>query len=84
MARIHGDGLTEIGPVGEGRPRPGARAGHAGGDQQPGDIAAGATSTAPSGTYLFGALGNLWGTRGRHPGWMLLALALLLLVIGIG
>ena len=33
--------------------------------------------------YLFGALGNLWGTRGRHPGWMLLALALGLIVVGI-
>ena len=34
-------------------------------------------------TYLFGALGNLWGTRGRHPGWMLLAAALVLIVLGI-
>jgi len=32
--------------------------------------------------YLFGALGNLWATRGRHPGWMLMA-ALILIVIGI-
>jgi len=32
--------------------------------------------------YLFGALGNLWATRGRHPGWMLMALALILIVFG--
>jgi hypothetical protein len=34
--------------------------------------------------YLFGALGNLWGTRGRHPGWMLLAVALVLIGFGVG
>jgi hypothetical protein len=34
-------------------------------------------------TYLFGALGNLWGTRGRHPGWMLMAAALMLIVFGV-
>ena len=33
-------------------------------------------------SYLFGALGNLWGTRGRHPGWMLLAASLVLIVLG--
>ena len=33
--------------------------------------------------YLFGALGNLWATRGRHPGWMLMAAALVLIAIGI-
>lgn len=32
--------------------------------------------------YLFGAIGNLWGTRGRHPGWMLMAAALALIVLG--
>ena len=26
-----------------------------------------------AGVYIFGALGNFWGTRGRHPGWLLLA-----------
>ena len=26
--------------------------------------------------YLFGAVGNFRATRGRHPGWMLMALAL--------
>lgn len=33
--------------------------------------------------YLFGGLGNLWGTRGRHPGWMLMAAALVLIAFGI-
>lgn len=32
--------------------------------------------------YLFGAVGNLWGTRGRHPGWMLMAAAVILIVFG--
>jgi hypothetical protein len=35
--------------------------------------------------FLFGALGNLWATRGRpHPGWMLMAAALILIAFGIG
>jgi hypothetical protein len=33
--------------------------------------------------YLFGALGNLWATRGRHPGWMLMAAALILIAFGV-
>lgn len=33
--------------------------------------------------YLFGVIGNVWGTRGRHPGWMLLAVALALIVFAI-
>jgi hypothetical protein len=33
--------------------------------------------------YLFGALGNLWGTRSLHPGWMLMAVALVLIAVGI-
>ncbi len=33
--------------------------------------------------FLFAALGNLWGTRGRHPGWVLYAIAVTLIVIGI-
>jgi hypothetical protein len=41
-----------------------------------------ATSVFVGGCYLFGAIGNLWGTRGRHPGWMLLAAALVLIVLG--
>lgn len=42
-----------------------------------------ATGVAVGGLYLFGALGNLWGTRGRHPGWMLLAVALALIAYGL-
>ena len=34
-------------------------------------------------SYLFGALGNLWATRGRHPGWILYAVALALIVYGV-
>ena len=34
------------------------------------------------GTYLFGAIFNFWATRGRHPGWMLMAAALVLIVLG--
>ena len=34
------------------------------------------------GAYLFGAVGNFWATRGRHPGWMLLVLALVLITFG--
>lgn len=33
--------------------------------------------------YLYGALGNLWGVRGRHPGWMLLAAAVGLIALGV-
>ncbi len=34
-------------------------------------------------SYLYGALLNCWGTRGRHPGWMLYTLATGLIVIGL-
>ena len=34
-------------------------------------------------SYLYGALGNFWGTRGRHPGWMLMAAALVLIALSI-
>lgn len=33
--------------------------------------------------YLYGALGNCWATRGRHPGWMLMAVAVALIVVGV-
>ena len=33
-------------------------------------------------TYLFGAVGNFWATRGRHPGWIMMALALVLITFG--
>lgn len=42
-----------------------------------------ATGLLVGSSYLFGALGNLWGTRGRHPGWMLLAGALVLIAFGL-
>jgi len=42
-----------------------------------------ATGLFVGSTYLFGTLGNLWGTRGRHPGWMLMAAALILIAFGL-
>lgn len=35
-------------------------------------------------SYLFGALGNLWATRGRHPGWVLYGAALFLIAYALG
>jgi hypothetical protein len=43
-----------------------------------------ATGLFVGSTYLFGALGNLWATRGRHPGWMLMAAALVLIAFAVG
>src|SRR5215470_16130489 len=43
-----------------------------------------ATGVFVGSLYLFGALGNLWATRGSHPGWMLMAIALVLIACGIG
>lgn len=37
-------------------------------------------STVVASFYVFGALGNLWGTEGRHPGWVLLAVAVTLII----
>jgi hypothetical protein len=34
-------------------------------------------------SYLFGALGNLWATRGRHHGWMLYGIAVLAIICGL-
>lgn len=34
-------------------------------------------------SYLYGAILNLWGTRGRHPGWALYAAALGLIAFGL-
>jgi len=42
-----------------------------------------ATGLFVGGSYLYGALGNLWATRGRHPGWMLYAVALVLIAFGV-
>jgi hypothetical protein len=33
-------------------------------------------------SYLYGALGNLWATRGRHVGWVFYAVALVLIAFG--
>lgn len=41
------------------------------------------TGVLVGGLYLFGALGNFWATRGRHPGWMLMAAALVLIGLGV-
>jgi hypothetical protein len=43
-----------------------------------------ATGLLVGSSYLFGSLGNLWATRGRHPGWVLYAVALVLIVYGVG
>jgi len=34
-------------------------------------------------SYLYGAIGNAWGVRGVHPGWVLYAIALGLIAYGI-
>lgn len=38
-----------------------------------------ATALIVGAHFLYGALGNAWATRGRHPGWMLMALAVALI-----
>jgi len=32
--------------------------------------------------YLYAAILNCWATRGRHPGWMLMSVTLVLIVVG--
>ena len=34
-------------------------------------------------SYLYGVLGNFWASQGRHPGWMLYAVALCLIAYGL-
>lgn len=34
-------------------------------------------------SYLYGAVGNCWATRGRHPGWALYTIALVLIGYGL-
>ncbi len=34
-------------------------------------------------SYLFAVIGNLWATRGRHPGWVVFGVALLLVIYGL-
>ena len=33
--------------------------------------------------FLYGAVANLWATRGRHPGWLLMAIACALIAAGL-
>ena len=42
-----------------------------------------ATGMLVGSLYLFGAVGNAWATRGRHPGWMLMAVAVVLIGYGL-
>ena len=42
-----------------------------------------ATALLVGGHFLYGAIGNAWATRGRHPGWMLMAIAVALIVYGV-
>lgn len=48
----------------------------------PGREARMAISLLVGGAYLFGVIGNFWATRGRHPGWLLLAIACILIAAG--
>lgn len=34
-------------------------------------------------SYLFAVVGNCWATRGRHPGWALYAVSLILIAYGL-
>jgi len=42
-----------------------------------------ATGLLVGSSYLYGALGNFWGARGRHPGWILYVVALALVAFGV-
>ena len=42
-----------------------------------------ATSLLVGAAYLYGVLGNFWATRGRHPGWALLAVAVVLIAFSV-
>ena len=41
------------------------------------------TALLVGGHFLYGAIGNAWATRLRHPGWMLMAIAIALIAYGI-
>ena len=43
-----------------------------------------ATGLLVGSSYLYGALGNFWASRGHHPGWVLYAIALFLIAYSIG
>jgi hypothetical protein len=34
-------------------------------------------------SYVFGVVGNFWGTRGRHPGWAAYAVSVALIAYGL-
>jgi hypothetical protein len=42
-----------------------------------------ATGLLVGSSYLFAALGNIWATQGRHPGWVLYGAATGLIVYGL-
>jgi hypothetical protein len=42
-----------------------------------------ATGLLVGSAYLFATLGNLWATRGRHPGWIVYGVALSLILYGL-
>lgn len=39
-----------------------------------------AISLLAASQFAYAAVGNFWGTRGRHPGWMLMAAAVALII----
>jgi hypothetical protein len=41
------------------------------------------TGSLVASLYIFASAANFWATRGRHPGWALLALAVVAILIGI-
>jgi hypothetical protein len=43
-----------------------------------------ATGLLVGSSYLFGAVGNFWGIRRFHPGWVLYGVAVVLIGYGIG
>ena len=43
-----------------------------------------ATGLLVGSSYLYGALGNFWASRGRHPGWVLYGIALFLIAYSVG
>ncbi len=42
-----------------------------------------ATGLLVGSSYLYGAVGNCWATRGRHPGWALYAVAVVLIAASL-
>ena len=42
-----------------------------------------ATGLMVAGLYIYGVVGNCWASRGRHPGWMLLGAAVVLIALGL-